>query len=131
MYIGILILSVIAYMILGFLWYAPFAFGKRWMNLTGKGMDAMDKEKMTMVFGLSALGALIQAIILSYLMVQFNVKNLNQAIILSTMLGVGFSFPAILTNNLYQQKKIELTFIDAGYQIAGIVLMGVILFFFL
>lgn len=118
-------------MILGFLWYAPFAFGKRWMKLTGKGMDTMDKEKMTMVFGLSALGALIQAIILSYLMVQFNVKNLNQAIILSTMLGVGFSFPAILTNNLYQQKKIELTFIDAGYQIAGIVLMGAILFFFL
>lgn len=129
--VGAIALCVIAYMIIGMFWYSPFLFGSKWAAITKKGPENTDKERMNLLYGLSALGALLTAVVLNYIMSEVDIINLQQSLFLGCMLWLGFAFPQTLSNNLFQGKPKLLTIIDSGYSLASILAMSTILYFFM
>lgn len=129
MNIGGIILAVIAYIILGMFWYSPVLFGNVWMKVTGVNPEKTDKEKMNLIYGISALAALITASVLDYLQLQFDVQSISQAFFLGFVLWFGFTFTSTMVNNMYQGKQKALTIIDAGYQLTTVLVMSIILYF--
>lgn len=129
MNIGGYVLSVVAYIIVGMLWYSPALFGTTWMKITGMRPEKIDKEKMNVMYGLSALAALVTAIIIDYLQVQFDVQSLQQALTLGFLLWLGFTLTSIMVVNMYEGRSKKLTLIDSGYQLATILISSVIMYF--
>lgn len=129
MNIGGIILAVISYIIIGMFWYSPVLFGTVWMKVTGVKPEKTDKEKMNMLYGLSAFSALITATILEYLQIEFDVQSLAQALFLGFVLWLGFTFTSTMVNNMFQGKKKAVTIIDSGYHLTTVMVMSVILYF--
>ncbi|MDA1316597.1 MAG: DUF1761 domain-containing protein [bacterium] len=129
--IGGIVLSVIAFMIIGSFWYSGAFLGKTWQKLVGLNFDHIDKEKMIRAFVGSAGAAFIMASILSYALVLLEVENITQAMLLGLVLWIGFMGPAIFINNLYQQKPLLLNVVDGGYQLVSIITMSAILYYFI
>lgn len=129
MNIGGIILSVIAYILIGMFWYSQLLFGNLWSKLTNIKPEKIDKEKMNITYGVSAFACLLTAVILDFLQTQFDVQTLAQALFLGFVLWFGFTFTSTLVNNMYQSKQFMLTVIDSGYQLVTILVMSIILYF--
>jgi len=129
MSIGGILLSVIAFMIIGSFWYSGAFLGSVWQKLVGLSMDTMDREKMIRAVISSAIAAFIMATVLNYLMVAFEVETLTQALTFGAMIWGGFSATTMFINNMYQQKPILLNLVDGGYQLVSLLAMSAILFY--
>ena len=129
MSIGGIMLSVVAFMIIGSFWYSGAFLGKKWKKLVNLDFDSMDREKMIAAVMSSAVAAFIMASVLNYLMVEFEVSTLTQALTLGAMVWIGFSATTMFVNNMYQQKPLMLNLVDGGYQLASLLSMSVILYF--
>lgn len=129
--IGAIGLCVISYMILGMFWYSPILFGTIWARITKRGPENVDREKMNLMYGVSAMGALLSAIILYVIMSQVDIKTVYQAVLLGFLVWLGFSLPSTVVQNVFQGKKFLLTMIDSGYHLATILAMSSILYFFI
>lgn len=129
--IGALALCVIAYMIIGMLWYSPVLFGNIWSKLTGMGPDKVEKDHMMKLYGFSAMSSFVMASVLNYVMAEVEIQDIRQALFLGFMLWFGFVFTSTLVNNLFQGKSKKLLFIDSGYYLANALAMSTILFFLL
>ncbi len=127
--IGALALCVIAYMIIGMLWYSPVLFGNVWSKLTGRGLEHAKNEDMSKMYGLSALSAFVMAFVLNYVMTEVEIQTFQEALLLGFMLWLGFTFTSTMVNNLFQGKPRKLIFIDSGYYLANALVMSAILFF--
>ncbi|CAN5186435.1 hypothetical protein BH09PAT2_BH09PAT2_09950 [soil metagenome] len=127
--IGALALCVIAYMIIGMLWYSPLLFGNIWAKLTGRGSENMQMEDMTRIYLLSSISSLVMAFVLNYVMTEVEVQNISQALLVGFMLWLGFAFTSTTVNNLFQGRPRRLIFIDSGYFLASSLAMSAILFF--
>ena len=125
--------SAVLMMVLGYLWYGPL-FGKQWAALMGWSSEDM-KAKMSKGAGksyaLMALGALLMAFILDHALIY--ATSYEQWAPLSAGLFVGFAnwlgfvVPVSLSTVLWDGKPWKLWFINAGYYLVGLLLMGVLL----
>ena len=56
-----------------------------------------------------------------------DVRMIVGGVKLGAVLGIGFAATLSLTANMFSEKRLSAWLIDAGYQIAYLILMGVIL----
>ncbi len=127
--IGAVALCVIAYMILGMIWYSHILFGTVWAKLTGRGAEKLQNEDTTKMYGLSAISAFVMAFVLNYVMAEVEVQSYPEALLLGFMLWLGFTFTSTLVNNTFQGRPRKLLFIDSGYYLVNALVMSTILFF--
>lgn len=114
------LLAAVASMVVGFAWYSPMLFGKPWMKLMGiKSADMKSAQKKMMpMYGLSFLGALLMAFVLS----QFGATLMT-----AFWAWVGFVMPVQMTDVIFGSKKWMLFAINTGYQLTSLIVMGVVL----
>ena len=128
----------IAAMILGFLWYGPL-FGKTWAELMGWGsMTAeMLKEKQrgaTPGYIASFVGALVMAYILSH-SIAFaasypalaSYSHLQVGLTTGFFMWLGFVAPVTVGTVFWDGRPWRLWFINAGYYLVQLLVMGTIL----
>ena len=127
--IGALALCVIAYMIIGMIWYSPILFGPVWSKLTGRGPEIAKKDEMNTLYALSAISSFVMATVLHYVMSEVEIHTIQQALLLGFMLWLGFTFPSTLVNTLFQGRSRTLLIIDSGYYLVSSLVMSAILFF--
>ncbi len=127
-----IILSAIASQALGFFWYSPMLFGKEWMKLTG--LKEKDSEKMKKGAGkaytLAFLLALLEAFILDRFVSLTQAHTVLEGAQLGFMAWLGFTLTSMFTTNLFQNKPKKLFYIDCGYHMVAIMIMGAILALF-
>ena len=128
---GGVLLSILANMILGTIYYSPFVLGKPWVKLTSAGPDKMKKDQMIFIMAGGAFLALLNAGILAFLMPQYEVSSYYQALLFGGTIWLGFLMPTIFLNNMYQMKPILLSVIDSGFQLISILAMSMILYLFI
>ncbi len=126
--IGAIALCVIAHLILGMIWYSPMLFGNTWAQQTYKLSSTAKKDEINIVYGLSALAAFIMAVVLQYVMAEVEIQQISEALLLGSMLWLGFTFTTSLVNSLYQGKSKKLVFIDSGYYLLSSCSMSIIIF---
>ena len=126
------LVSAIASMVVGFLWYSPVLFAKPWMR--EMGYDANDKTKtqeMKKSAGPAYAGSFIASLVAAFILAKvIGLRPLDGALYgMKIGLGVWLGFVATvqLTGALFVKNSMKLFAINTGYQLVCYVVMGAIL----
>ena len=129
---GAIVVSAIVAFMLGGLWYSPILFAKPWT--LAHGYDLNDKAKMDEMkkgagpkYAAAFFASLIAALVLARLFVGLGVVDVARGVKIAVVIWFGFVATVQLTGTLFGGKKIQLFFIDTGYQLVSFIIMGAIL----
>jgi putative flippase GtrA len=130
-YLAVLIAGIVA-MILGGLWYGP-VFGKPWMRMVGLRKESMKTMHMTPAVSMAIgfVAALIMAYVLAHTLA-FAQAYMNTSGIMSGLssgfwMWLGFIAPVTLGVVIWEGKPWKLWFLNAGYYLVSLLLMGAII----
>lgn len=124
-----IVIGAVAAMALGFLWYSPVLFGKQWMKLSGisvKDIEESKKKGMNKTYFLSTIAAVLMAYVLNVVLNVFHPVNILHTLIITFMLWLGFVATTMITTVLFDNKPFKLFLINSGYQLASLLVMGVV-----
>lgn len=119
------IIAVVVNMALGALWFSPVLFQKRWMALRVGG--AMSGTASPLLYVITAVGALVSAITLDWIIGLAGANTLAGGAIIGLYAGLGLVAPAILSDHLFNERPSMLYVIVAGFPIVGLLIMGAII----
>lgn len=127
-YLAVLIAAV-AVQPVGFLWFGPL-FGKTWAALKGISPDG-DKSGFPKALAIGFVALVVEFIVLSMVFDWTGVVTVGQGIEIALIMFVGFVGPLIAVGNVFSERaSLKLFMIDAGYQLAAILIAAVILALF-
>ena len=136
-YLAVIVGAVIQ-MVLGFLWYGPI-LGKPWMAIMGISPEAMAQGKndpkfkrmMMRNYVLLAIGAFLMAWILDHALIfasaYLGISGVGAGLAVGFLNWLGFIAPLSLGPVLWEQKPWKLWFINAGYYLVSMLVVGVLL----
>jgi len=120
------LVSAIATMVVGFVWYSPALFANSWMRLMG--YDPNDKAKIAEMqksagpsYFMSLIASILAAFVLGKLIA---VAGFSTAV---DGLKIGLVTTVQFTNALFSRQRNRLYMINTGYQLVCYVVMGAIL----
>jgi hypothetical protein len=127
-YLAVIAAAVLAFA-LGGIWYSPLLFAKRWVNAHGyteeqvKEMQKIASKAYAVAIACQLLIAVAMAFIAGYLSLEKPVQGLK----LGLLAWGGFALPLGLMANVFSGKRITVFYIDTGYQLIYLLIMGVII----
>jgi hypothetical protein len=121
-----IILAVIANMAIGALWYSPVLFSNIWVNALGKKMEEIDPKGAYVGYGLTTLGGIFTAVVLSLLINLLDTVTVLDGALFGFLLGLIAAFRE-LSPTFFEGRNYTLFFISAGYHIVSLTFMGTII----
>ena len=118
------VVSVIASMALGFIWYSKFAFLKVWQEDTGMTDEKMRSGNMTMMFGGMIVMVVVSTIGMALLI---RTGNLEAGLAVGTIVGFGVTAARVLPQYMFAQQPNRLAMMQAINLGVGITLTGAII----
>jgi hypothetical protein len=109
----------------GGIWYAPPVFGNSWMaenKLTAEELAGGSKPK---IFGVTFLFSALMAVNLALFLADSE-TDMTWGATAGFLAGV-FTFSAIAIHSLFELKSWHLIFINGGYSVVSLTLMGIII----
>ncbi len=121
--------AALASFAIGSLWYSPILFGRAWQKELGFSDEYLKEGNMGKIFGSSFVLMCVMALGMAMLIQGHFEQDVSWLDGLKHGLYVGIVFvgTSMGINMLYQRKSMKLWFIDAGYQILFLAMMGAIL----
>ncbi len=121
-----IIVAMVVNMIIGALWFSPLLFQKPWTAMR------VDKAPMSgvaspMLYVITAVGALVSAITLDWIIGLAGARSALGGAIIGLYAGLGLVAPAILSDNLFNERPFKLYLIVAGFPVVGLLVMGAII----
>ena len=124
-----IIIAAIANMIIGFLWYGTWAFGKSWMTLSGRTMGEGFPAGPGPLYAMTAAAAIVQAITMSWFVSQTGANSGAAGAIIGLYVGLGFVATAMFAEVLFAGRHPRLFAITAGYSVVAAIAQGIIIGF--
>jgi Protein of unknown function (DUF1761) len=125
------VVCVVVSMISGTIWYNPKTFFPIWWKGIGKTGEPGMQGNMGMVWGLTLLSSLVQAIFMAVMVNALGSltggPSLGSGIIAGFLLWLGFVAPTNLVNKLFAGHGLKVWAIEAGNHLVNFVLFGAIL----
>ena len=121
------VIAAIANMVIGFLWYSNWAFGRSWVTLSGRTMG--EGQQPGPLYALSIVGALVQAITMAWFAANTGTASGSAGALLGLFVGIGFIAPAMFADVLFAGRPPRLYAITAGYQVLAAIVQGTIMGF--
>jgi|ERR1700744_104793 hypothetical protein len=109
----------------GGIWYSPAIFGKAWMNDSKLSEEEIKTGNKGKIFGFTALFSLIMAVNLAMFLADAK-TNLTWGAEAGFLTGI-WTFCAIAIHSLFELKGWRYIFINGGYSIVSLTLMGAII----
>lgn len=130
------ILAAVAGIAIGAIWFGPKAFFPIWWKFMGKKPeDLSGASNMGVVFGLTFLGAFVQAAVLSVVigLAESAIGGLDWFGGLATgaLMGLGFSAATVLSHKLFGGISLKVWILEVGQDITSLAAMGAIIASFL
>lgn len=122
-YIAVVIAAVLA-MVLGTVWYSKGVFGNAWMKLIGKNESDLEKGNMGALYGTMFVGVLIEAYVLAVFANYAGVSDLMGGVKLGLWAWLGFVATTSLGNSMFEGRPMKLFYINAGYALVNLIVMG-------
>lgn len=126
------IVSALATMVVGFLWYSPALFAKPWTILMG--YDPNDKAKMDEMrksagpsYMMSLIASVLSALVLGKIIAVSGTVGAVDGLKIGLVVWLGFVTTVQFTNALFSRQPNKLYLINTGYQAVCYVAMGAIL----
>ena len=111
--------------VLGGVWYSPALFGKAWMKENNLSVEDVQKGNKAKIFGWSFILSLIMAVNLAMFLSDPKI-DLKMAIIYGLLTGLWI-FCGIAIVALFEMKSARYIFVNGGYMIVALGLMGAII----
>ena len=112
--------------ILGGIWYSPALLGKAWMKENNLTEEEIKKSNKAKTFGWSLILSLIMAVNLGMYLSNTPGLDLKMGLIYGLLAGVWI-FCGIAIVALFEQKTSRYIFINGGYCLVALGIMGAIL----
>jgi len=112
--------------VLGGVWYSPALFGNAWMKENNLTEDDIKKSNKAKVFGWSLILSLIMAVNLGMYLSNTPDLDLKMGLIYGLLAGV-WVFCGIAIVALFEQKTARYIFLNGGYCLVALGIMGAIL----
>jgi hypothetical protein len=126
------LVSAVATVVIGFLWYSPILFATPWMVLMG--FDPNDKAKLAemqkgagKIYGPSFVASLVSAVVLAKIIDIATVVTIPYGMKIGFAVWLGFVTTVQLTGALFGKQPTKLYLINTGYQLVCYLVMGAIL----
>lgn len=124
-------ISTIIPMVVGFIYYHPKVFGNAWMNSLGITEEDIRKQNMAKTYGI----AIVMSFILSFFLLNFNnmpgqegeFDTFKHGAFHGMFVTIVIAMPLLMTNGLFELKSLKNIFINIGYWLITLVLMGGVL----
>lgn len=123
-WLAVIVAALSAFMV-GGIWYSPKVFGNAWMADTGLSQDEIRKGSKARAFGMTAFFSLIMSANLAAFLAAPTTTTAWGAE--AGFLAGVWTFSAIAIHSLFEMKSWRLIFINGGYSVVSLVLMGAIL----
>ncbi len=127
------VLSAVAALFIGFLWFGP-VFGKQWISVMGftkEQMDAAMKKGMASSYLSMFVAALVMAFVLAHAIIfadsYLGMSGIAGGIVVACANWLGFVAPVFLGAVIWEGKPWKWWFLNAGYYLVDLVVMGIIL----
>lgn len=123
---GAIIVAALSSWLLGYLWYSPYLFGRRWLALVGSDFSFKPASaKKTMLFSLG--GAIVMASVLG--IVTIGVESVSDGAQIGFWMWLGFVATTTLNEFIYsaKPKPWAIYYINNGYYLASLIIIGAIL----
>jgi hypothetical protein len=128
--IAVIVAAVIP-MVVGMLWYSPVLFAKKWMALIGKTEEEIKKEGPGKAYALSFIASIVMAYVMAHLVTYSSTFTGSTGIAAGLETGFWSWLGFVVTTNsasvLFEFKPRGLYFINMGYQLVSMLLMGALL----
>ena len=124
------VLAILAAGVAGWVWGAIWygVLSKPYQRALGLNPDDCKDKKMPLApMVVAFLAACVMSAVLYQLLTNLGVMGLVPSAIAGLTIGVGFLATSTLVNNLFQQKSMTLTVIDAGHWVLAVVVEAVVI----
>jgi hypothetical protein len=128
-YLAVMAATLITFA-LGALWYSRVFFGRRSRESLGApppDEPAPHRRATAQTYFVSLLCHLVTAVIVAVLMSLTGFGTLGQGVLLGFLIWLGCAAPLGLTGNVASKEGIGAWFIDTGYHLVSLLIMGAIL----
>ena len=119
-----IIAAAVAGMFLGAVWYSPAVFGDEWLKALDKSRDQLGPPGPAMAGGMIA--SLVTAVAMEFLVTAAGADNFLAGMGLGLVVGLGVVAMTMLSDSLFSGWSWRLYFIQTGYRVLSIVVMGAI-----
>ena len=129
-YLAILVASISGFA-LGAIWYGPL-FGKAWMAASGMTEEEIKKTNFAKVYGVSFVMNFLTAFVLAHVLAAFAIAVPDTAGVWAGVQGgfwswLGFIMTTRVTDAMFERTSNKLLWINNGYRLVMLIIMGVIL----
>lgn len=150
-----MIVAALVTLVVGFIWYHPKVFGMAWMHASGLTEEELKKGNMLKIFGFTIILSLMMTMVIMALTVHqtgaygmvggmaidetlpsFQVfmddygmafRTFKHGAFHGFIAGLFFAFPINAINGLFEHKSAKYIFINSGYWIVTLTIMGAII----
>ena len=126
------LVSALATMVVGFVWYSPALFAKPWTILMG--YDPNDKAKLAEMqksagpsYAMSLVASILSAFVLGKIIDVANVNSSLYGMEIGLAIWLGIVTTVQFTNALFSRQPFKLYLINTGYQAVCYLAMGAIM----
>jgi len=117
---------VLLHQIIGAMWFSPFLFADKWMQLMGKSMQDFENATIT-PYIISIINAIIMNYSMAYLFRKLNVENFMKGLYYAFIFWFAFLFLEIMTYNAFELRPVGLALIDGGKSLVTFLVSGLVL----
>lgn len=122
------LVSGIAYFILGGLWYSPILFAKTWMAAIGKTEEEIRQQGgAPAAYAVSFIGSLLAAFVLSLFIHYAGAATLQGGLTTGFFVWLGFVATTTAPPYFYEDRSKRVYALYAGYTLVGFLIMGSVL----
>lgn len=121
------LVSAVAAMVLGYLWFGPMLLGKAWMKETGVTEAQAKKANGTTMYIFMFVAAAVEAYVLSVVLGMMGTLDLMAAATGAFWVWLGFIAATMVGSVLAEGRSWTYFAIVAGYQLVLVVIMSAII----
>ncbi|MBI2593774.1 DUF1761 domain-containing protein [Candidatus Daviesbacteria bacterium] len=126
------IAAAVSNMVLGFAWYSDALFGKQWRKLSGMTFEGKPTQNQMVKMIVLGFGiAFVMAYVLNHSTVfassYLGVNGVPAGLMSGFWNWLGFVFPMLLSAYIYEKKPLQYVFINSGFWLTSMLVMGVII----
>jgi hypothetical protein len=122
------IVAAVAGIVVGFIWYAPPVFGRRWARASGIELPQPGEvQPMTYIGGV--VTAAVTAYVLAVLIGGLGAATLADGVIVGVVVWLGFVATWLASGVFFERRSTEWWAINAGQAIVSLATMGAIIGF--
>ena len=118
------LVSVVAAMVIGAIYYSPALAGRAWMAAIGKTPEEIKANNKPSLYVVTAVLALLQATVLSAVISWAGDVTLVGGALIGLLLWVGMALPVISNTFIFEGRKMVNHVISSGYYLITLVVMG-------